>query len=216
MASSYGDLEQTPSHQGTHMKLENEPDSIECDQLHNDVETPDVVDQVESPGINSISQVEESYETAVNEGGPPASKKRKAALVENRMNEAYLLLKQVASKPKVAKDESQLFCDLLCLKLRALDEDTRERAMYEMNNLMFRFKHQASNIPSTPIPYQQPGYFPAFSPQWHGMNNHQLPNYGFHENSFSHLSPAHTLTSSAPQHNVNNDQREGHDHIFVD
>ncbi|GBN23771.1 hypothetical protein AVEN_104383-1 [Araneus ventricosus] len=131
----------TPRRTKTTEKLENEPDSIECDQLDNDVETPDVVDQVESPDINSISQVEERYETAVNEGGPPASKKSKAALVENRMNEAYLLLKQVASKPKVAKDESQLFCDLLCLKLRALDEDTRERAMYEMNNLMFRFKH---------------------------------------------------------------------------
>ncbi|GBM59463.1 hypothetical protein AVEN_131037-1 [Araneus ventricosus] len=129
----------TPRGTKTAEKLENEPDNKECDQLDNEVEIPDVVDQVESPDINSTSQEEEKCETsvpgtAVIEGGPPASKKRKAALVEERMNEAYLLLKQVAAKPKAAEDGSQIFCDLLCLKLRALDGDTRERAKYEMNN----------------------------------------------------------------------------------
>ncbi|GBN04878.1 hypothetical protein AVEN_124489-1 [Araneus ventricosus] len=64
----------TPRRTKTTEKLENEPDSIECDQLDNDV-----VDEVESPDINSISQVEESYETAVNEGGPPASKKKESS-----------------------------------------------------------------------------------------------------------------------------------------
>ncbi|GBN00078.1 hypothetical protein AVEN_69853-1 [Araneus ventricosus] len=160
-------------------KLENEPDNIECDQLDNESEIPVVVDQLESPDINSTSQEEEKYETtapgtAVNKSGPPTSEQRKAALVEKRKNEAYLLLKQFAAKPWTAK---------------------------------------ASSIPSTPIPYyQQPGYLPGFSQQCHDMNNHQLPNYGFRENSFSHLSPDHTPTSSAPQHNVNDYQREGHNH----
>ncbi|GBN26356.1 hypothetical protein AVEN_233390-1 [Araneus ventricosus] len=68
-------------------KLENEPDNIECYQQDNEVETPDGVDKVESPDVNSTSQEEESYETTatrtvVNEGEPPISKKRKAALVE--------------------------------------------------------------------------------------------------------------------------------------
>ncbi|GBN64730.1 hypothetical protein AVEN_108334-1 [Araneus ventricosus] len=101
----------TPRGTKTTEKLENEPDNIKCDQLDNEVETLDVVDQVESPDINATSQEVESYETtatgtAVNEGGPPMSKKRKVALVEKHMNEAYLLLKQVAVKPKAAKDES--------------------------------------------------------------------------------------------------------------
>ncbi|XP_017303827.2 uncharacterized protein LOC108253757 [Diaphorina citri] len=58
------------------------------------------------------------------------------------MSEAYTLLKQVANKPKAeaTKDESSLFCELLCLKLRALDNETRELAMHEINNLMFSLK----------------------------------------------------------------------------
>ncbi|GBN56280.1 hypothetical protein AVEN_87654-1 [Araneus ventricosus] len=85
-------------------KLENKADNIECDQLDNEGEIPDVVDQLESPDINSMSQEEEKYETTapgtvVNKGGPPTSKKRKTALVEKRKSEAYLLSKQVAAKP---------------------------------------------------------------------------------------------------------------------
>ncbi|CAL1262904.1 unnamed protein product [Larinioides sclopetarius] len=128
-------------------KLENEPENIACDQLVNEVETPDVVDQVESAGINSTSQEEESYETtptkiAVKEDMPAISKKWRAVL-EKRMNEAYLILKQVAAKPKMPKDESQIFSDLMCLKLRTLDEDTRKRAMNEINKLILCFSPQA-------------------------------------------------------------------------
>ncbi|XKL63544.1 hypothetical protein PGB90_005908 [Kerria lacca] len=77
------------------------------------------------------------------------------------MGEAYNLLKQVANKGKTtaAKDESSLFCDLLCLKLRALDDDTRELAMHQINNLMFSFKKLTISQPywCHPYMYQQPG-----------------------------------------------------------
>lgn len=98
---------------------------------------------------DSASYDEESHDTAAAESAPidkaiPVRRKRKAeenmANSEKRMDEAFALLKQVANKPKSAKDEISLFCELLCLKLRALDDDTREIAMHEINNLMFNIK----------------------------------------------------------------------------
>lgn len=52
--------------------------------------------------------------------------------VDKPVNQAYNYLKQVANKPKVAKDESHMFGKLLWCKLRALDDKIREIALHEM------------------------------------------------------------------------------------
>lgn len=123
-------------------------------------------------------------------GGPPLAKKSKTievAQVQKRMDDAYGFLKQVANKPKSTKDESELFCDLLCVKLRALDEDTRANAMHEINNLMFNYRkpinsnyllqNNTSVRPST--------NYSNFSPQISYMNQYQ-----HHSPGSSSVSPA--------------------------
>lgn len=192
---------------------ENEPDNE--DDLQ-DNEDENVADPVESSGVNSASQDEQSHDTtgttAVNKG-----KKRKAEMaghVDKRMDEAYLFLKQVAAKPKVAKDQNYMFCELLCYKLRALDDDTREIAMHEIDNLMFHFKNARKQQPNMPFHhyYQKPGYFQSYVQQGHAMNQHQdQPVYVSGESSASYASPAHTpSTPSTPQQGLNDNQSEEH------
>lgn len=128
-------------------------------------ETPNPVES--SSDINNVRYDEESQGTAAmeanNQGGPPTGRKRKAKateVTEKRMDEAYTLLKKVANKPKADKDESSLFCDLLCLKLKALDDNTREIAMHEINNLLFNLKKPNIQQPYWSYPRNnQPGYF---------------------------------------------------------
>lgn len=100
---------------------------------------------IRSASTTETASMESTVVDGPNEGGPPIVKKRKAekvSSVEKRMDEAYNFLKQVATKPK---DESSLFCELLCSKLRALDNETREIAMHEINNLMFNLKRSRKN-----------------------------------------------------------------------
>lgn len=56
---------------------------------------------------------------------------------ERRMNEAYNYLKDMRNKPD---DNCSLFSELLCQKLRALDENMSNIAMHEIDCLMFRFR----------------------------------------------------------------------------
>lgn len=174
---------------------------------------------VESSEINTACYDEESRDTAVTEaavidqGGPPTSRKRKAeqtANVEKRMDEAYTFLKQVANKPKAATDQSSLFCDLLCLKLKALDDDTREIAMHEINNLMFNLKKPKIQQPywSYNHNYQQPGYFANTVPHGRGVNPVESLVHGS-ENSFSSCaSSGHNSPATTPQYGSNDNQIE--------
>ncbi len=112
------------------------------------------------------------------------------------MNEAYTLLKQVANKPKAVakKDESSLFCELLCLKLRALDNETREVAMHEIHNVMFNLKRPTISPTywSQPHIYQQPGYSGYLYP-----NRSQTPDASSNDGSVISVS-----TPCPPQHNT--------------
>lgn len=124
-------------------------------------------------------------------GGPPLAKKKKSievAQVQKRMDDAYGFLKQVANKPKSTKDESELFCDLLCVKLRALDEDTRANAMHDINNLMFNYRKPInSNYLLQNNTFVRPSKnFSNFSPQISYMNQYQ------------HHSPGSSSVSPAP------------------
>lgn len=60
--------------------------------------------------------------------------------ISNKMDFAFDALKNVYSKP--APDELSLYGELLVKKLRTLDECTRDIAMFEIDNLIFRLKHQ--------------------------------------------------------------------------
>lgn len=171
-----------------------------------------VADPVASPGVNSPSQDEQSHGTS---GSTPVSKGKKrktenAEHVDKRMDEAYLFFKNVAAKHKVAKDQSSMFCDLLCYKLRALDDDTREIAMHEIDNLMFRFKN-ASKQTNMPIHNYYPGYFQSYA-QGHAMNQNQdQPIYGSGDSSTSHASQPHTPSNPCtPRPDLNQDQIEEH------
>lgn len=75
-------------------------------------------------------------------------KVEKKSTTEKRMNEAYHILKVMSEKPD--EDECSLYTELLCKKLRALNDNTREFAMYEINNLMYRLKQQ-QNKPSCSV-----------------------------------------------------------------
>lgn len=69
---------------------------------------------------------------------PTTTKKRKASnisIIENRMEDAYNILKKVSAEP--SRDECSLYAEFLANKLRALDENTREIAMHEIDNYLY-------------------------------------------------------------------------------
>lgn len=112
-------------------------------------------------------------------------------VIGQRMDEAYGFLKQVATKQKMKKSETQLFCDLLCTRLEVLDEHKRDIVMHEINNLMFHAKN--SNCLPNAMPnqhfYQQPHNFTNF-------NQYQPSAFGSSENSQSLVSSVPTPTPS--------------------
>lgn len=98
-------------------------------------------------------------------------KKKKTAinmnLIENRMEDAYSILKQVSAEP--SRDDCSLYAELLANKLRVFDENTREKAMLDIDNYLYQLKYsrQQHNItPSTNI-YQSratnPNAFQTYS-----------------------------------------------------
>lgn len=98
---------------------------------------------------------------------PPTKKIKKikseerTKLIENRMDEAYKFFKQISETPD--KDECSLYTDLLCAKLRKFDENKREIAMREIDNVMYRLKHLENQIVQTPLP---PSYYPNIIPSY--------------------------------------------------
>jgi len=113
---------------------------------------------------------------------PTTTKKRKASnisIIENRMEDAYNILKKVSAEP--SRDECSLYAELLANKLRALDENTRETAMHEIDNYLYGLKrnqnqlrHQNNPIPinSTQTHSPYPHTFQTYSSQ--SLHN-QLP-----------------------------------------
>lgn len=162
-------------------------------------------DTTEESEINAIDQADSSNPTAaantnnsegiqrpnLKNGGPPLGKKRKTsevAQVQKRMDEAYDFLKQVAKKTKSTKNESALFCELLCVKLQALDEDTRANAMHDINNLMFNYRKPIkSNYILQNTNFVRPSQnLSNFGPERNYMNLYQ------------HNSPGSSSVSPAP------------------
>jgi hypothetical protein len=103
-----------------------------------------------------------------------ATRKRKVMKLEtihSRMEEAYRILKNVSEKPD--KDECSLYAELLAKKLRALDENTREIVMHEINNLMFHAKMRKQNPQSFQTPLStHPGGLYSTTPSVETCNNH--------------------------------------------
>lgn len=206
--------------------MEISPDISESDELINEAEPPIVPDHVILNGSPASKRQKTEDEAACVEKPEDNTDKTfpprievtqvrslsgqrwemghlNASQADKRIEEAHRCLKQIAAsklqKPRAEKDESQLFCDLLCLKLRALNEETRERAMLEINNLMFYLKREsASNIPAEPSPYhQQPGYYPGYGPRCPSGPYQQVAVYGPHQNSVPHPPPPQTGTATS-------------------
>lgn len=113
------------------------------------------------------------------------NKKRKRQTInetDRRSEEAYQFLQDMRNKPE---DECSLFSDLLCQKLRMLNEELRPIAMHEIDCLMFRFKRQQCNLPTPPYFQEQlPLHSPAHS------NSYSQPSPGYSNSSSSHSQPS--------------------------
>lgn len=82
---------------------------------------------------------------------------------ETRMEEAYQILKKVAMPSEsTTPDECSLYGELLATKLRSLDATTRELAMLEIDQLMFRIRQQKNYT------YQAPQSSSAYN-SWFGQ-----------------------------------------------
>ncbi|XP_061717034.1 uncharacterized protein LOC133524892 [Cydia pomonella] len=102
----------------------------------------------------SIQNLESSEEQDIAFKTPKIipKKKRKLDETQNRMDEAYTYLKQLGQTSR--KDVSSLYCDLLAEKLRGLQDDTREVAMLEIDNLVFNLKRREKEQQ-----FHQPSYY---------------------------------------------------------
>lgn len=111
--------------------------------------TENNIDLTESQSLTSESTSSLDSFKIPADAGMSSNKKRKVekkSNTEKRMNEAYHILKIMSEKPD--SDECSLYTELLCKKLRALNENTREIAMYEIDNIMYRLKQQQNRPPS--------------------------------------------------------------------
>jgi len=88
---------------------------------------------------------------------PTTTKKRKASNlntpeIENRMEDAYNILKKVSAEP--IRDECSLYAELIVKKLKALDENTRETAMHEIDNYLYGLKRKQNLLhhQNNPVP----------------------------------------------------------------
>lgn len=96
---------------------------------------------------------------------------------DTRMEEAYQILKKVAvSSESTTPDECSLYGELLATKLRSLDATNRELAMLEIDQLMFRLRHQKNYTYQAPQSssaynslfgqYLQPMGYPSTAPHY--------------------------------------------------
>jgi len=100
--------------------------------------------------------------------------------LESKTNTAYKFSKQLL-QITTNKDDCSLYTDLLCNKLRSLDEDAREMVMLEIDTIVHRIKHLGPQaLHSKPLFLE-----PSFSYQ----NNH-LPSMQPSNEYLSLLTPS--------------------------
>lgn len=77
--------------------------------------------------------------------------------IQSRMDDAYSLMKKVCEQPsEVAEtDECTLYANLLAVKLRSLDENTRGMLMHDIDNLYFHAKYKKQSTGLTSISSHQ-------------------------------------------------------------
>lgn len=80
------------------------------------------------------------FKAPADRGTTRKRKGMKLEMMQNQMEKAYRMFKNVSEKPD--EDECSLYAELIAKKLRALDENTREIVMHEINNLMFHARMQ--------------------------------------------------------------------------
>jgi len=118
--------------------------TIENCQLHDTTE----IDDPQTPDCNFKSPFPSSSKI---------NKKRKSndkvEVIEDKMNEAFTILKQITQTP--AKNKCTLFTDLLCAKLESFNEYKQDIAMMEIDNLMFRLKYSDNQMVHPQPPYYQ-------------------------------------------------------------
>lgn len=96
--------------------------------------------------------------------------------LESKTNMAYKFFEELL-QTTTNKDECSLYTDLLCNKLRSLDENTREMVIAEIDSIFHRIKHLGPQaLHSKPL-YPQPLCpKPSFSYQSNFLPNMQLSN----------------------------------------
>ncbi|CAH1111409.1 unnamed protein product [Psylliodes chrysocephalus] len=93
------------------------------------------------------------------------------------MDEAYKAFKNVIDT-QTSPDQCSLYGELLATKLRALDADTREMAMIEIDLLVYRLKHRYNestkqhfgHVNLQNVPIQSTAPFPHNSSQYQQVN----------------------------------------------
>lgn len=115
------------------IEIENENDSVHETNADN-------IDEGEKLNSTSTTCFKRPAETT------KWAKKRKdndIKTITNRMDDAYLLMKKVCEQPNIPeKDERSLYAELLAIKLRSFDSNTRGILMYEIDRLIFAAKYQ--------------------------------------------------------------------------
>jgi hypothetical protein len=97
-------------------------------------------DGTEIPSREIPPNPNNTFKAPVDRGTTRKRKGMKLEMIQNQMEKAYKMFKNVSEKPD--DDECSLYAELIAKKLRALDENTREIVMHEINNLMFRARMQ--------------------------------------------------------------------------
>jgi len=142
-------------------------------------------------------------------------------IIENRMDEAYNILNKVSNAP--ISDEYSLYSELLAKKLRNLkDDNTREFAMYEIDNFLYALKHnntealtrfsayqyrpQQSQYNQTPQAYLAPSFHSQPTPHFTNLTQHyQTTQRNLAPSSCPQPSPEYTDLSQhyqTPQRNL--------------
>lgn len=180
-------------------RIENKFDNLEDDSSKVMEETLSIAsDPAESSAASEDDEKLDKSKTgttAANQIVPPVDKRRKVEMATKEVEKRRVDLPFIIDKVplKVSNNEISLFCELLCLKLRAMDDDTREIAMHEINNFMFYFKNSRRQQDQN---YKQPVYFQSVVPQFQTVNQLLTPV----NNSVSNVSPTQTQSaSSTPQ-----------------
>lgn len=110
----------------------------EDESTENNVQTENNL-RVEIPST-SVENGESIFKSRISLGKRKKRKLQMMTNIENRMVEAYKVLKTFSKTETTVPDECSLYAELLAKKLRALDENTREIAMLQIDHLIYRLK----------------------------------------------------------------------------